>query len=86
MAPCTHYHPAPANGRSTPPPPPASCPPEEPTMNRYPHPVVSQRPLPVPEVADIHFLRCTLAYQNQLLADIKTLLQTLVQQTQDTDG
>lgn len=88
MAHCAHYHPNPANGRDTPPPPPepTACPPGEPVMNRYPHPVVTQRPLPTPDVADLHFLRCTLAYQNQLLADMKTLLQTLVQQGDDTDG
>ncbi len=85
MAPCAHYHPIPANGRgSTQPPPPTSqevnpaCPPGEPPMNRYPHPVVTQ--YPPSQTADFHVLHCTLAYQNQLLADIKALLQALVQQ------
>ncbi len=56
-------------------------------MNRYPHPIAPQPCFPAVETADLHFLRCTLAYQNQLLADIKALLQVLVKQgEEETDG
>lgn len=92
MASCSHYRPLPANGRPTSQSEPNSapstdsaCPSGEPQMHRYPHPIAPQTPLPCTEVADLHFLRCTLAYQNQLLADIKALLQTLVQQNTTTD-
>ena len=46
----------------------------EPEVRRWPHPV--EDPAPPPEPA-MHYLRCALSYQNQLLADIKALLEQL---------
>ena len=50
-----------------------ACP--EPEVRRWPHPTGGPEPQP-PEAA-LHYLHCSLAYQNQLLAEIKTLLQEL---------
>lgn len=50
----------------------------EPEVRRWPHPV-GQEELPsssAPEPA-LHYIRCALSYQNQLLADIKVLLEQL---------
>lgn len=48
----------------------------EPPVRRWPHPVecpsVSRDAGPT-----LHYIRCALSYQNQLLADIKALLQQL---------
>ena len=58
--------------RSTPEPPVAAVPATpEPPVRRWPHPVEGVDPA-------LHYIRCALSYQNQLLADIKTLLQQLV--------
>lgn len=46
----------------------------EPEVRRWPHPV--EDPAPPPEPA-MHYIRCALSYQNQLLADIKALLEQL---------
>ena len=46
----------------------------EPEVRRWPHPL--EDPAPPPEPA-MHYIRCALSYQNQLLADIKALLETL---------
>ncbi len=46
----------------------------EPEVRRWPHPL--EDPAPAPEPA-MHYIRCALSYQNQLLADIKTLLEQL---------
>ena len=46
----------------------------EPEVRRWPHPV--EDPAPPPEPA-MHYIRCALSYQNQLLADIKALLERL---------
>ena len=54
---------------------PASFP--EPEMRRWPHPV-NCAGAEETEDAALHFVRCALSYQNQLLADIKTLLERLV--------
>ena len=50
--------------------------PTEPPVRRWPHPVEGTAPAPDLESA-LHYIRCALSYQNQLLADIKTLLQQL---------
>ena len=44
----------------------------EPEVRRWPHPL--EDPAPAPEPA-LHYIRCALSYQNQLLADIKSLLE-----------
>ncbi len=44
----------------------------EPEVRRWPHPL--EDPAPPPEPA-MHYIRCALSYQNQLLADIKALLE-----------
>lgn len=46
----------------------------EPEVRRWPHPL--EDPAPAPEPA-MHYIRCALSYQNQLLADIKALLEQL---------
>ena len=47
----------------------------EPEVRRWPHPL-EDPPSPAPEPA-MHYIRCALSYQNQLLADIKVLLEQL---------
>ena len=50
----------------------------EPEVRRWPHPL-EEEPSPsasAPEPA-LHYIRCALSYQNQLLADIKALLEQL---------
>lgn len=49
----------------------------EPPVRRWPHPVeVPAAPVPDPT---LHYIRCALSYQNQLLADIKALLEQLTE-------
>ena len=50
----------------------------EPEVRRWPHPLEDRTlsPAPAPEPA-LHYIRCALSYQNQLLADIKVLLEQL---------
>lgn len=50
---------------------------QEPEMRRWPHPVNCGSG-ECPDDTALHFIRCALSYQNQLLADIKTLLERLV--------
>ena len=59
--------------------PPATAPPvpAEPPVRRWPHPVESAEPVQDLEPA-LHYIRCALSYQNQLLADIKSLLQQML--------
>ena len=45
----------------------------EPVMRRWPHPVECT-PAPVPDPM-LHYIRCALTYQNELLCEIKTLLE-----------
>ena len=64
--------------RSTPEPPVTAVPATpEPPVRRWPHPVEGVEPFQDLDPA-LHYIRCALSYQNQLLADIKTLLQQLV--------
>lgn len=65
--------------RSAPAPAPAAAAPvlPEPPVRRWPHPVEGAEPVQGLDPA-LHYIRCALSYQNQLLADIKTLLQQLV--------
>ena len=50
----------------------------EPEVRRWPHPPEEDAAClpPLPEPA-LHYIRCALSYQNQLLADIKALLEQL---------
>lgn len=65
--------------RSAPAPAPAAAAPvlPEPPVRRWPHPVEGAEPVQDLDPA-LHYIRCALSYQNQLLADIKTLLLQLV--------
>ena len=49
---------------------------QEPPVRRWPHPVGCQEP-PLPPEPTLHYIRCALSYQNQLLSEIKTLLQRM---------
>jgi len=52
-------------------------------MRRWPHPV---QQLPERgEDPEIRYIRCALAYQNQMLADIKALLETIALNTAPQD-
>lgn len=48
----------------------------EPEVRRWPHPVTGDLPEQFPEPA-LHYIRCALSYQNQLLAEMKTLLEQI---------
>lgn len=57
---------------------PAAAPrPAEPPVRRWPHPVNGAEPIRETD-GTLHYIRCALSYQNQLLADIKALLEQLV--------
>lgn len=49
----------------------------EPEVRRWPHPLEDTLPAPPEPEPVLHYIRCALSYQNQLLADIKTLLEQL---------
>ena len=49
----------------------------EPEVRRWPHPV--DVPAAIAPDPTLHYIRCALSYQNQLLADIKALLQQLAE-------
>lgn len=53
----------------------------EPPVRRWPHPIEGTEPVQAADPA-LHFIRCALSYQNQLLADIKVLLEELVEKTE----
>ena len=48
----------------------------EPEVRRWSHPVTGITPNPKTETV-LQYVRCALSYQNQLLADIKTLLEEI---------
>ena len=48
----------------------------EPPVRRWPHPVNDAEPIQYGD-QNLHYIHCALSYQNQLLADIKSLLQQL---------
>ena len=48
----------------------------EPPVRRWPHPVDGVEPVQQTDPA-LHFIHCALSYQNQLLADIKALLEQI---------
>ena len=49
---------------------------QEPEMRRWPHPIACGSCERADDTAG-HFIHCALSYQNQLLADIKALLEQL---------
>ena len=53
-----------------------SASPSEPVMRRWPHPVDGVECIQTEDPA-LHYIRCALSYQNQLLSDIKALLETI---------
>lgn len=59
----------------------------EPPVRRWPHPVDGTEPLQEDRQADpaLHFLCCALSYQNELLADIKALLERLTADREDAE-
>ena len=59
--------------------------PQEPPVRRWPHPVEGVEPV-LESDPTLHYIRCALSYQNQLLADIKTLLQQLVPEDGQEDS
>lgn len=52
---------------------------QEPPVRRWSHPVGCQEP-PLPPEPTLHYIRCALSYQNQLLSEIKTILQQMQEQ------
>ncbi len=48
----------------------------EPPVRRWPHPVDGVEPVQQTDPA-LHFIHCALSYQNELLADIKALLEQI---------
>ena len=54
----------------------------EPPVRRWPHPVTGAEARMPPDPT-LHYIRCALSYQNQLLADIKSLLQQLVEDQEE---
>lgn len=54
----------------------------EPEVRRWPHPVGGAAEIPAGQQPDptLHYIRCALSYQNQLLADIKALLERLAEE------
>ncbi len=55
---------------------------QAPPGRRWPHPGGWQVP-PLPPEPTLHYIRCALSYQNQLLSEIKTLLQRLAEREHD---
>lgn len=49
----------------------------EPEVHRWPHPI-PQPFTPVSTESTLHYIRCALSYQNELLNEIKSLLEQLV--------
>lgn len=50
----------------------------EPEVRRWPHPVGEAEPAARAPEPTLHYIRCALSYQNQLLADIKALLEQMM--------
>lgn len=70
---------------------PAPCAPEapafaEPEMRRWPHPVAGAAPACEVPADALQYIHCALSYQNQLLADIKVLLERLADETASKGG
>ena len=52
----------------------------EPEVRRWSHPVGAAEPA-ISSDAALHYIRCALSYQNQLLADIKSQLEKIIANT-----
>ena len=48
----------------------------EPVMRRWPHPIQPSTPTLPPDPM-LHYIRCALSYQNELLSEIKALLEEI---------
>ncbi|BAK97974.1 hypothetical protein OBV_07760 [Oscillibacter valericigenes Sjm18-20] len=48
----------------------------EPEVRRWPHPI-QQTYVQAPTEATLHYICCALSYQNELLSEIKTLLEQI---------
>lgn len=46
-------------------------------MRRWPHPISGTAPVVPQSEPMLHYIRCALAYQNELLGEIKTLLEEI---------
>lgn len=55
----------------------------EPPVRRWPHPVDGVEPVQQTDPA-LHFIHCALSYQNELLADIKALLEQIAAVREET--
>ena len=78
------YGSCPHQKKTVPPPAPTAIPsPPEPEMRRWRHPV---DPDTVSNQASTHYIHCALAYQNQLLAEIKTILEQIALQSGPEKG
>lgn len=78
-------HPCPHRKKPASPPPPVTAPPppQEPEMRRWRHPVGADN---AAADASAHYIHCALAYQNQLLAEIKSLLEQIALQSMPERG
>lgn len=56
----------------------------EPEVRRWPHPVGEGVPAVQQPEPTLHYIRCALSYQNQLLADIKALLEQMAEQPEES--
>ena len=56
----------------------------EPPVRRWPHPVDGVEPVQQADPA-LHFIHCALSYQNELLADIKALLEQIAAVREETE-
>lgn len=56
----------------------------EPPVRRWPHPVDGVEPVQQTDPA-LHFIHCALSYQNELLADIKALLERIAAEDEETE-
>ena len=56
----------------------------EPPVRRWPHPVDGTELVQQTDPA-LHFIHCALSYQNELLADIKTLLERIAAGGEETE-
>ena len=57
----------------------------EPPVRRWPHPVDGMEPVLQTDPA-LHFIHCALSYQNELLADIKALLEQIAEAESEEEG